>query len=123
MNKMNINKRYCKKNARCSTLFTRSKNYLDRDVDSKVDCNLDRDPEGVPVYSEHSLIIVQHNKAHHIVVHCSVIVTSQSIIWIKIILITIQIECLHGTKFLDPDSDLDCDLDNFGPCKRGIRQF
>ena len=29
----------------------------------------------------------------------------------------IQIECLHGTKFLHPDRYLDCDLDNFAPCK------
>ena len=29
--------------------------------------------------------------------------------------VVIQIECLHGTKFLDPDSYLDPDPDNFGP--------
>ena len=28
--------------------------------------------------------------------------------------------CLHGTKFLDQESDLDCDLDNFATCKLGI---
>ena len=33
-------------------------------------------------------------------------------------LIAIQIECLHGTNFLDPDSDLDCDPYNFPSCKR-----
>ena len=33
------------------TPFTRSKNYLDR----KLDCNLDRDPEDVPVNTGHSL--------------------------------------------------------------------
>ena len=31
--------------------------------------------------------------------------------------IAIQIECSHGTKFLDPDSD----PDNVASCKRGIR--
>ena len=31
-----------------------------------------------------------------------------------------RIECLHGTKFLNPDEDLDHDLDNFAPCKWGI---
>ena len=39
--------------------------------------------------------------------------------WIKIIQIAIQIECLHGTKFLNPDNNLDRDLDNFAQCKRG----
>ena len=41
-------------------------------------------------------------------------------IWIKIIQIVIQIECLHGTKVLDPDGDLDCDLDNFAPCRHNF---
>ena len=27
--------------------------------------------------------------------------------------------CLHGTKFLDLDRNLDSDLDNFAPCKQG----
>ena len=35
--------------------FTRSKTYLDRDLDSNLDCHLDRDPEVVPVYTGHSL--------------------------------------------------------------------
>ena len=35
--------------------FTRSTNYLDRDLDSNLDCNLDRDPEVVPVYTGHSV--------------------------------------------------------------------
>ena len=50
----------------------------------------------------------------HIVVHCSVIVTSQSTqyIWIKIIWNVIRIECLHGTKFLEPDRYLYRDLGN-----------
>ena len=29
-------------------------------------------------------------------------------------------KCLHGTKSLDLDIYLDRDLDNFGPCKRGV---
>ena len=29
----------------------------------------------------------------------------------------------HGTKFLDPDHYLDRDLDNFVPCKLGIRSY
>ena len=37
-------------------------------------------------------------------------------ICIKIILIAIQIECLHRTKFIDPDRNLDSELDNFAPC-------
>ena len=32
--------------------FTRSKNYLD--LESNLDCDLDRDPEDVPVYMGHS---------------------------------------------------------------------
>ena len=31
----------------------------------------------------------------------------------------IQIECLHGRNFFDPDEDLDRNPDNFAPCKRG----
>ena len=30
-----------------------------------------------------------------------------------------QIKCLHGTKFLNPDLNLDCDSDSFTPCKWG----
>ena len=30
-----------------------------------------------------------------------------------------QIECFYGT-FLDPDRELDCDLDNSARCKQGI---
>ena len=46
-------------------------------------------------------------KAHHIIGHCSVIVSSQSNNWIENTQITIQIVCLHMTKFLDPDQDPD----------------
>ena len=38
------------------TPFTRSKNYLDRDLDSKIDCDLNRDPEDVTVYTGHSIL-------------------------------------------------------------------
>ena len=38
-----------------NTPFTQSKNYLDRDLDSNLDYNLDRDPEVVPVYQGHLL--------------------------------------------------------------------
>ena len=41
-------------------------------------------------------------------------------IWIEIIQIAIKIECLHSTKFLDLDRDLDCNPDNFDLCERGI---
>ena len=34
--------------------------------------------------------------------------------------IMIQIECLHATKIIDPDYNLDCDLDNFTLCKWGL---
>ena len=43
------------------------------------------------------------------------------ILWIKIIQIAIHIKCLHGTKYLDSDQDLDCDPDNFAPSKQGIK--
>ena len=35
--------------------FTRSKNILDRDLDSNLNSDLDLDPEDVPVYTRHSL--------------------------------------------------------------------
>ena len=44
-----------KRGKQTMTLFTRSKNYLDRDLDSNLDCNLDRDQEGVLDYTGHSL--------------------------------------------------------------------
>ena len=87
--------------------FTRSKNFLHRN------------PEDAPVYTEHSLfnktkliklLFIVQSLLHH----------NPPYIWIKIILIPIQIECLHGTKLLNPDCDGDCDLDNLAPCKRDI---
>ena len=44
-------------------------------------------------------------------------------IWIKIIQITIQIDCLNRTRFLNKDCYLDHDLDNFAPCKQGISEL
>ena len=102
-----------------SNPFTRSKNYLYCDLDSNLDCNLDHDPEDVPVYTGHSLF--------HTTKRITLLFIVQSLlnhnplnIWLKIIRITIQIDCLHGTKVLDSNRDLDCDLDNLSPCKRGI---
>ena len=37
--------------------------------------------------------------------------------------IALQIECLLGKKFLDPDSNLDLYLDNFASYKRSIRWY
>ena len=37
------------------SMFTRSKNYLDRDLDFNLDYDLDRDAEDVPVYTGHAL--------------------------------------------------------------------
>ena len=89
---------------RSNTLFILSKNYLDRNLDHKLDFDLDCDPEDVPVYTGHSLF----NTTKHI----TLLFIVQSLlhynlpnIWIKITYITIQIECLHGTKFLDPYRD------------------
>ena len=42
--------------------------------------------------------------------------------WIEIIQIAIQIDCLHGTKYLDPDRNLDCNTDYFALCKQCISQ-
>ena len=99
-----------------NTAFTRSQIYQDRDLDCDLDCDLDRNldcnPEDILIYTGHSLF----NTTKHItllfivqsLLHCN-----PPNIWIKII----QIEFLHGTKFLDPDRD----PDNFAPCKLGIR--
>ena len=39
----------------CNTQFSRSKNYLDRNLDCNSYSDLDHDPEDVPVYTGHSL--------------------------------------------------------------------
>ena len=86
-------------------MFKRSKNYLDHNVDC----------EDVPVYKGHSLInTTKHITLLYIVqslLHCYPLN-----IWIKIIQIVIQMECL---QIFDSDSD----LDNFAPCKWGISEF
>ena len=89
--------------------FTQSKNYLDH----KLDCNLDQDPEDVHREFKFNttkcitlLLFIVWSLLHH----------NPSHIWIKIMKIVIQIECL-----LNPDHYLDCDLDNFAPRERGIR--
>ena len=94
----------------CHT-FTWSKNYLDLNLD----CELDHDPEDVPVDRVHSLFNpTQRIKLLFIVQ--PLLHGKPPNIWIKIIQIAIQIECIHGTKFLDPDRD----PDHFAPCKCGI---
>ena len=86
--------------------FTWSKNDLD--------CDLDNDPEDVPIYTGHSLLNTKMHMTLLLIVqsllHCNPPTT-----WIKIIQIAIQIEYLQGTNFLDPV----CDLDTFAPCKLG----
>ena len=59
-----------------------------------------------------SLLRNNGNQGQQAIIHCN--------IWIKIIQVAIQIECLHGMEFLDPDDDLYCDLNNFPPRKSGI---
>ena len=64
----------------------------------------------------HETFIVQHIIAHHITLSFivqSLLHRNPPLIWIQIIRITIQIECLHRTKFLDPDRNLDRNPDNF----------
>ena len=67
---------------------------------ANLDCELDHNPEDVPVYMGHSLFNTL--QVHNIVLsllHCN-----PPNVLIKIIQITIQMECLHATKFLDPDN-------------------
>ena len=84
-----------------------------------LDCNFDRYvPEDVPVYRGHSLFnTIKCNTLFFIVQ--SLLHSNPPNIWIKIIQIVIQIECLHGSKYLDPDSDPDCDPNNFAQCTQG----
>ena len=96
--------------------MTRSKNYLDSDLDCNQDYNVDRHPEDVPVYRGHPLFnttmcftllfIVQS------LLHCN-----PPDIWIKIIQNANQVKYLHGTKVLNSDHYLGCNLDNFAPCE------
>ena len=64
--------------------FTRSKNYLDRDLDCNLYCDLDHDPEDEPIYTGHSLFTTTK--------HITLFFIAQSLlhpillnIWIKII--------------------------------------
>ena len=98
------------------TQFTRNNNYLDRNQYCILDCNLDRNPEDVPIYTGHSLSSTTKGIKLLFIVQ-SLLHCNPSNIWIEIIQITIQIECLHRKKFLDPDSHLDRILDNFVTCK------
>ena len=95
-----------------NTLFTRSKNNLDCDLDH----NLDRDPD-VPDYTRHLLFNTTKPITLLFIIQ-TLLHRNPPNIWIKIIQITIQIVCLHGTIFID----LDRDLDNFAKCKQGLRQ-
>ena len=85
------------------TLFYNEQNYLDRDLD---DIYLDN------IYMGHSLFNTTKR------VTLLFIVTKQSTLYLDYSYPhVIQIECLHGTKFLDPDRDVVCDPDNLA-CKR-----
>ena len=64
------------------TLFTRSKNDLNRDLYCNLDCNLDPDPEDVSIYET---FIVQYNKVHHLFIVHSLLHRDPHNIWIKII--------------------------------------
>ena len=77
---------------------------MDHDLDRNLDCDLDRDPEDVPVYTGHSLIHTTKRITLFFIVQ-SLLHPNPPNIWIKII----QIKCLHRTKFCDPD--------NFALCK------
>ena len=86
------------------SIIPRSKNHLD----CNLDCNLVCNPEDVPVYMGHSLF----KRTKRIIVLFivqSLLHRNRPNIWIKII----KIKCLHETKFLDPDHDLDRNPDNF----------
>ena len=99
---------------KCSnTPFTCSKNYMD--------CNLDCNPEVVPVNHNtgHTLFNTTKRITLLIIVQ-SLLHPNPANIWIKIIQIEIQIRCLHRTKFLYTDQDLHHDPDNSAPCKPGI---
>ena len=77
-----------------------------------LDCN----PEDVPIYTGHSLFNTTKRITLLFIIQ-SLLDCNQTYIWIEVIQIGIQIKCLHRTKFINPDPD----LDNFAPCKRGIR--
>ena len=82
------------------------------------DCDLDCDPEYVPIYTRHSLFNTTKQITLLFIVQ-SLLYCNPPNILIKII----QIKCLHRTKFLDPNSNLDLDLDNFAWYKRDVNDY
>ena len=82
-----------------STMVLCIKSDLDRDLDH----NLDRVQKMYP-FTQDIYCSIQQSVSHCCLLlsHCYN---------------AIHIECLHGTKFLDPDHDLDCDPDNFASYK------
>ena len=89
--------------------FSQSKNYLDCNLGHNQDCNLDCDPEDVPVYMGDSLFNTKRIVLLFIV--RSLLHYNPPYIWIQM---GIHIECLHWTKFLDPEGN----PDNFSLCKQ-----
>ena len=102
--------------------YLKGPNYVDHNPDCNLDCYLDHDPENVPVYAGHSLFNAIKCITLLLIVQ-SLLHRNPPYIWIKIIQVPIQIECLHGIKCLDSDHVLDCNLDYLVPCKQGIREY
>ena len=68
-----------------NTLFTRSKYYLDCNLDRILDCNLDHNPKVVAVYTEQSLFYTT-NRITLLFPVQSLFHSNPSSIWTKIIL-------------------------------------
>ena len=84
-------------------------------MDNYLDYNLNRDLGDVPVYTGLSLFNTTTKCITLLLIVQSLLHCNPPNIWIKITEITIQIECLHGTKFLDPGLD----IDNYNVLKAG----
>ena len=88
-------------------------------------CKLDADraPKFVaaPITAKHQNTNFNGSIRHGYFDDIEIAMTGMMNILVKIIQITSSFVCLHGTKYLDLDCDLDHDLDNFAPCKRAIR--
>ena len=101
-------------------------NYLDHNIDCNLDYHLDSNPEDASVYIGHLLFNLTKSIMIVFIVQSLCdgpdIAIHPASIWIKIIQIEIKIKCLHWTKLIDPDGDLDCNPDNFALCKLGITQ-
>ena len=80
--------------------------------------NLDHDSEEEPFYTAHSLFNITKCYMFVFIVQSLFDGPDRNLpnIWINIIQIAIQIECLPGTKFLDQGRY----PDNFAPCKQSI---